>query len=179
MVVAAGAESAGLLSPFDAELPIERERRHLFLSEPIDTRLVDPLVVSAERGFAAKHLGNGRVLASDLTAEGDPAEGAARWRAKVRTVIQELLPILEYVDFPIIASGEYDVTPDRQPILGGVPGADGLYVAAGFSGHGFMIAPAVARILADEIDGHHDEVLDILDIGRFDDDRLVPEPQVV
>jgi len=42
--------------------------------------------------------------------------------------------------------GEYDVTPDHQPILGRVD--DGVFVAAGFSGHGFMIAPAVARILA-------------------------------
>ena len=53
----------------------------------------------------------------------------------------------------MIVSGEYDVTPDRQPILGPVPGHDGLYVAAGFSGHGFMIAPAVGRIVADAVVG--------------------------
>ena len=179
VVVAAGPETVKLLSPFGVALPIEREQRHLFLSEPIDAELVDPLVISAERGFAAKQLGSGRVLASDLSAQGDPVEGAARWRAKVRAVIDELLPILEYVDLSILASGDYDVTPDRQPILGAVPGADGLYLAAGFSGHGFMIAPAVARILADELEGQHDEVLDVLDAGRFEEDRLVPEPQVV
>ena len=56
---------------------------------------------------------------------------------------------------------------------------DGLHVAAGFSGHGFMIAPAVARILADAIEGRRDPVLDVLDLARFEECRPVPEPQVV
>jgi sarcosine oxidase subunit beta len=69
------------------------------------------------------------------------------------------------------------VTPDHQPILG--PVADGLFAAAGFSGHGFMIAPAVARITADAIEGKRDETLDVLGIDRFAAGRLVPEPQLV
>ena len=73
---------------------------------------------------------------------------------------------------------EYDVTPDHQPILGQV--SDRVYVAAGFSGHGFMIAPAVARILADAIlDGRRDETLGVLDVARFAENRSVPEPQLV
>ena len=67
----------------------------------------------------------------------------------MRDAIEELLPALAYVSFPLLVRGEYDVTPDHQPLLGRV--GDGVYVAAGFSGHGFMIAPAVARILADAI----------------------------
>lgn len=178
-VIAAGADSVQLVAPLGIDLPIEREERHLFLSAPIAERLVDPLVVSAERGFAAKQLGDGRVLASDLAAKGDAVEGAPRWRARVREGVRELLPVLEYVDFPVLASGAYDVTPDRQPIIGPLPGPDGLYLAAGFSGHGFMIAPAVARILADAIEGRRDPVLDVLDLARFAEGRPVPEPQVV
>lgn len=177
VVLAAGADSVALAAPHGFELPIEREERHLFLSTPIAERLVEPLVVSAERGFAAKHLADGRVLASDLGAAGDATEGAPRWRARVREGIRELLPVLEYVDFPTLASGTYDVTPDRQPILG--PLREGLHVAAGFSGHGFMIAPAVARIVADAVEGHRDAVLDVLDLARFAEGRPVPEPQVV
>ena len=53
-------------------------------------------------------------------------------------------------------------------------------MAAGFSGHGFMIAPAVARILADELlDGHRDDALSVLDVARFAENRPVPEPQLV
>ena len=177
VVLAAGADCVPLAGPQGISLPIEREVRHIFLSTPIAERLVEPLVVSAERGFAAKHLVDGRVLASDLGATGDAAEGAPRWRARVRAGIRELLPVLESVDFPILASGAYDVTPDRQPILGAL--GEGLYVAAGFSGHGFMIAPAVARILADAVEGRHDPVLGVLDHARFAEGRLVPEPQVV
>ena len=179
VVLAAGAGSVALVAPHGVHLPIELEERHLFLSTPVAERLVEPLVVSAERGFAAKHLADGRVLASDLGAKGNAAEGAPRWRARIREGIRELLPVLEYVDFPILASGAYDVTPDRQPILGPLPAVDGLHVAAGFSGHGFMIAPAVARILADAIEGRRDPALDVLDLARFEAGRLVPEPQVV
>ena len=57
---------------------------------------------------------------------------------------------------------------------------DGLWVAAGFSGHGFMIAPAVGRIVADAIVGDGvDAALHVLDPQRFAEGRSVPEPQVV
>ncbi|MDT5107585.1 MAG: hypothetical protein QOI25_5098 [Mycobacterium sp.] len=45
-------------------------------------------------------------------------------------------------------AGCYDVTPDWNPVISRT-GIDGLLVAAGFSGHGFKIAPAVGRLLAD------------------------------
>ena len=179
VVLAAGAATCDLVRPLGVALPIEPEPRHLFLSAPIRERLLEPLVISAERRFAAKQLHDGRVLASDLGAAGDPETGAPAWRRNVREVIRDLLPILEYADLDVIASGVYDVTPDRQPILGPLPGLDGLHVAAGFSGHGFMIAPAVGRILADAVVGVHDPVLDILDWGRFAAGRTVPEPQVI
>ena len=177
VVVAAGAATADLLQPLGIDLPIEREDRFLFLSEPVRERLLEPLVVSAERRFAAKQLGDGRVLTSDLGARGDESQREI-WRANVRAGIDELLPALAYVPFPVLVRGEYDVTPDHQPILGRV--GEGLYVAAGFSGHGFMIAPAVARILADAVTGAPaDEALGILDLARFEENRPVPEPQLV
>ncbi len=179
VVVATGVDANDLLGPLGCALPIEPEERHLFLSEPVHDRLLEPLVIAPELCFAAKQLGSGRVLASDLGAVGNPAEGTERWRAVVRDGIRSLVPVLEYVDFTILASGSYDVTPDRQPALGPVPGHDGLHVAAGFSGHGFMIAPAVARIVAAGVLGDPDPVLEILDAGRFREGRLVPESQVV
>jgi glycine/D-amino acid oxidase-like deaminating enzyme len=45
------------------------------------------------------------------------------------------------------------VTPDWNPVIS-PSGVDGLLIAAGFSGHGFKIAPAVGRLIADlVIDG--------------------------
>lgn len=39
----------------------------------------------------------------------------------------------------------YTLTPDAQPVIGPVPGFEGLLVATGFSGHGFKLAPSVAE----------------------------------
>jgi sarcosine oxidase subunit beta len=179
VVVAAGADTRALVGPLGVDLPIELEPRHLFLSAPIHERLLEPLVISPERRFAAKQLQSGRVLTSDLGATGDPETGAPAWRRNVRAAISDLLPVLEYVGLDVLVSGAYDVTPDRQPILGPLPGHDGLHVAAGFSGHGFMIAPAVGRIVAGGVSGERDTVLDILDSRRFQEGRTVPEPQVI
>ena len=44
--------------------------------------------------------------------------------------------------------------PDDLPVLGPVPGVDGLLVAAGFSGHGFALCPVVGDILARLALGH-------------------------
>ena len=179
VVVAAGADTRALVGPLGVDLPIELEPRHLFLSPPIRERLLEPLVIAPELRFAAKQLHDGRVLASDLGATGDPETEAPAWRRNVRAAVSDLLPILEYVGLDVLVSGSYDVTPDRQPILGPLPGHDGLHVAAGFSGHCFMIAPAVGRIVAGGVAGERDTVLDILDSRRFQEGRTVPEPQVI
>jgi sarcosine oxidase, subunit beta len=179
VIVAAGTETRTLVAPLGVDLPVQSEDRHLFLSDPIEERLLEPLVVAPELAFAAKQLADGRVLASDLAGRGDPDAGRARWRTTIRTGIEQLLPRLEYVSFSLLVSGVYDVTPDHQPILGPVPGRDDVLVACGFSGHGFMIAPAVARITADAVEGRRDEAIDVLGVDRFARGRLVPEPQLV
>jgi len=177
VVVAAGVETVRLVRPLGVELPIVAEDRYLFLSEPIRERLLEPLVVATERGFAAKQLADGRVLASDLAARGDPEAGRKRWRATIRVGSEVLLPQLAHVSYPLLVHGTYDVTPDHQPILG--PLGEGIFVAAGFSGHGFMIAPAVARITADAVLGVNDPLLELLGPGRFAAGSLVPESQLV
>jgi sarcosine oxidase subunit beta len=179
VVVAAGSETADLLRGLGIVLPITPEERYVFLSERIAERLVEPLVVSIGHGFAAKHLADGRVLASDLSARGDES-GRERWRANIGREIERLLPRLAHVSFPTLVRGFYDVTPDHQPILGPMPGQPGLFVAAGFSGHGFMLAPAVARIVADAVTGQGlDPALTTFGAERFAEGRLVPERQLV
>jgi sarcosine oxidase subunit beta len=168
VVVAAGYGTPALLATLGIPVPIEKQPRYLLLSDPIRERLLEPLVVSAEWRFAAKHLASGRVLASDLGATGNPETSAHAWRAHVRERGRRLLPILEYVTYPVVAEGFYDVTPDHQPLLGPVPGHDGLWVAAGFSGHGFMLAPAIGRIVADGLlDGRPDPALETFAPDRF------------
>jgi sarcosine oxidase subunit beta len=178
VVVATGYDAPCLLAGAGVDLPIVKEARYLLLSDPIADRLLEPLVVSAERHFAAKHLRSGHVLASDLAARGDPDTGAAVWRSHVKQSVRRYLPVLEYVTYPILVEGFYDVTPDHQPVLG--PVDEGLWVAAGFSGHGFMIAPAVGRIVAEALlTGRRDPALDALALDRFARGSLSPELQIV
>lgn len=66
-------------------------------------------------------------------------------------------------------TASYDCSPDGQPLLGPVPGVEGLYVAAGFSGHGFQLSPAVGEFIADTIlDGRTSLIdSDLFSPGRF------------
>jgi sarcosine oxidase subunit beta len=180
VVVAAGYDTPPLLATTGVTVPIEREERYLFYSDPITERLLEPLVVSSERQFAAKQLANGRVLASHLRATGDPTRDGPTWRGHVRSCILELLPRLEYVSLPLLVQGRYDVTPDHQAIVGEVPGRPGLWVAAGFSGHGFMIAPEVGRAVAAQLCGEDPGArFAELAVDRFARGALAPETSVV
>lgn len=178
VVVAGGYFTPDLVGPLGLELPIRKEPRYLFYSRPIRERLLEPLVVALDRHFAAKQLADGRVLASDLSAaEGDGA-GQTVWKRRVREHIDALLPRLEPVTFPLLIEGFYDMTPDGQAIVGPVSGLDGLWLAAGFSGHGFMMAPVVGRVIAEGmVDGRHAEEFDIFSAERFRREDLVSEPQ--
>ena len=150
LIVAAAGGSVPLLAPLGFELPVVDEARHLFRSEPLPARLLDQLVVAVDRGIAAKQLADGRLLASDLQATGDPAAGRDRWRARIAGQLASLLPALD-VSLPSMVSGVYDLTPDAQPIIDELD--RGLWVAAGFSGHGFMIAPSTGQLVAGALAG--------------------------
>ena len=52
----------------------------------------------------------------------------------------------------MIQAGQYDVTPDRRPILGPLP-VEGLFVNSGYSGHGVMGGPAGSRVVIDVLTG--------------------------
>jgi sarcosine oxidase, subunit beta len=180
VVVAAGYDSGALMRTIGIDLPLDREPRYLFYSEPIRERLLDPLVVSHERDFASKQLADGSVLASDLSAGRTQTDDVATWRTRIRASIRELLPVLEFVSFPVLVEGFYDTTPDLQPLIGPIPGDAGLWVAAGLNGRGFMIAPTVGRIVSEGLlDGRTFEYAEALAIERFARGRLIPETQVV
>jgi sarcosine oxidase, subunit beta len=145
VVLAASTVTRALVQPLGAELPIVAENRWLFYSEQLSKRVLDPLVVAVDRRFAAKQLADGRLLTSDLGARSSVVEERELWRSRVRQTALELLPFLEPLELPHLVHGVYDSTPDHQAIVGPLPRHAGLFVAAGFSGHGFMMAPEIGR----------------------------------
>ena len=77
-------------------------------------------------------------------------------------------------------AGMIDAMPDIVPIVDRVPGAEGVIVATGMSGHGFGIGPGFAKILARMVDGMapgHD--MSRFRFSRFTDgSRLRPGPDI-
>jgi sarcosine oxidase subunit beta len=73
------------------------------------------------------------------------------------------------------------MTPDDHPVVGAVPGVAGLYIAAGFSGHGFMHSPATARLIVEEMLDGKATAVDITDLSleRFQSGRRPFTPTVL
>ena len=59
------------------------------------------------------------------------------------------MPAFESAGLAASWTGVYDVTPDWNPVLGPVDGVPGLHLAYGFSGHGFLQAPAIGEVVRD------------------------------
>src|SRR5690606_24056745 len=76
----------------------------------------------------------------------DPA-----WEELLREVAARCTPAL--ADAPLVGgwAGLYEMTPDHDALVGEAPAAGGARVlyACGFSGHGFLQAPAVGEAVAD------------------------------
>ncbi len=71
-------------------------------------------------------------------------------------------------------SALYSVTPDWNPIIDRLPGVDGVFCAAGFSGHGFKLSPAVGELMAEMVIGGSAQAFDIhpLRATRFAEGEL-------
>lgn len=73
--------------------------------------------------------------------------------ARIAALMSSRMPAFSGAEFTAGWTGPYDITPDWNPIIGAVPGCEGVYVAAGFSGHGFKMAPTVGESLAQTVLG--------------------------
>ena len=92
-----------------------------------------------------------------------------------------VFPPVERAGIVRMWAGLYEMTPDRHPIIGPVPHRDGLYLACGFSGHGFQHAPIVGRLLAEMIVQGEATSVDVssLSLERFSRGELIREAHVV
>ncbi|MEJ2132718.1 MAG: FAD-binding oxidoreductase, partial [Gammaproteobacteria bacterium] len=89
---------------------------------------------------------------------------------RMRRGLARRLPTLASIDFEETWAGMIDVTPDVVPVLDEVRAWPGLFLATGFSGHGFGIGPGAGRVMADMVQGRpvaHD--LARFRLSRFSD----------
>jgi sarcosine oxidase subunit beta len=138
VVCAAGVGSAAVGASAGVELPVTAERRRIFYSSQ-HGGVPDgvPLTVDFSTGFYFHREGPGLIFAGR---EFDAAD--------LMTPALRRLPSL--AELPITASwhGDYDMSPDHNAIVGAAEQVAGFYYATGFSGHGFMLSPAVGEHLA-------------------------------
>ncbi len=89
----------------------------------------------------------GTALASPDNEQGDiPMD----YVVEVGAQVAQRFPSFETAGIASSWTGVYDVTPDWNPVLGRLPGMQGLVVGYGFSGHGFKLSPGIGRVLAQE-----------------------------
>lgn len=155
VVVAAGPWSAALLAPYAIELPVSVHRETIVLISP--GRGLGPVPVLSDlvslqyvRSEGEELLFGNSDLATLEPADPDRYTNRATGDFLERAVskLAHRFPGLPDAAISSTYAGCYDVTPDFNPIISTVDVA-GLVVAAGFSGHGFKISPAVGRLVAD------------------------------
>jgi len=89
--------------------------------------------------------------------------------ARIEKLIVNRMPAFSEARYTAGWTGPYDITPDWNPIVGLVPGQDGLFIATGFSGHGFKLAPTVGEALAQTMLGMPARIpIDVYAMDRFE-----------
>lgn len=156
VVVAAGWWSGKLMADIGIELPIDSLRSELLMVDagsplpelPVLSDLVSLQYVRIE-GAGELLVGNSD-HSNPKFADPDAYSNQATEAGMERAATKVLHRFAGFPD-PSVAhtyAGCYDITPDWNPVIAPVP-VDGLYLAAGFSGHGFKISPAVGDLVAD------------------------------
>jgi sarcosine oxidase subunit beta len=186
VVCAAGAWSAQIGKMADLDLPVQPLRRMLVPTEPFDKiSHASPMTVDMATGFHFRPEGLGLLMAWNDPDEkpGFTTEFDRAFIEKILTRGVHRLPVLEEAEVNPSRgwAGLYEMTPDHHPILGKVPGVEGFYIAAGFSGHGVMHSPATGKIMADLILKGETDLIDarLLDFARFSEGRLIEETSVL
>ena len=184
VVIAAGPWSASIGEMVGVEIPIEPIRRQIAVTGPIPGLRSDfPFVIDFSRSLYFHREGPG-ILTGKSNNDEPPSFDTSvdqEWRLRHFEEAVQRLPLLADAEISAEWAGLYEVTPDDQPILGKLAEVDGLFICAGFSGHGLMHGPATGLLMAEEIlDGRARTIdIDALRWERFASGVSVGEYNVV
>jgi len=184
LVNAAGSWAGDVAQLAGLSVPVQPVRRQIYVTAPLLKPQVYPLTIDVASGFYLRSEGQ-RVLFGRSNPEEPPGFRAGMdwdWLEQTLAAGVERFPWLEETPLDARACwwGYYEVTPDHNPVLGRMPEAQSWVNAAGFSGHGVQQAPAVGRVMAEEIvDGRaHSINIDPLRIERFEATSHVREHNI-
>ncbi len=163
VINAAGPWAGVLLARLGVEHPLQAIRpEQTYLRPPADCREGMAIFGDLSHGLYWKPEDAGWTRLGKLSYEGDSSvpdpdhydEGVSHEFVELcREKISRRLPRYRESTSWGGCGALYTVTPDAHPLIGRVPGHDGLLLVSGFSGHGFKLAPAVGRGVASLLTG--------------------------
>ena len=180
---AAGPFAAEVAAWAGVALPVVPLRRHCFTTEPlpfVHNRL--PMIVDMKSGVYMHRESGGMLLGLANPDDKPGFDTSVDWDFLERVVEPAIhrLPALEAAQVSNGWAGLYETTPDHNAVLGPPGGVAGLMLANGFSGHGFMHAPAVGQLIAEWIvDGRPSIDLAPLRLERFNERAARAEANVI
>jgi sarcosine oxidase subunit beta len=171
LVLAAGAWSDELAASVQLALPVKTLALQMLLSTPAPAQILQPVLGTVGRSLSLKQLPDCAFFIGGGW-PGDPSPDRRSVATRPQSIAgnwQDACAILPAVARQQIAHawcGLESATIDELPLLGPAPGLSGLTLALGFCGHGFALAPAVGRAIADQLVGQPVPELAGLDPAR-------------
>ena len=172
VVLAAGAWSDELALTVGLRLPIRTNALQMLLSTPARVGILRPVISAVGRHLSLKQLEDGAFFIGGGWL-GDVTTDRRGFRVREASIegnwasACELLPLVGRQRIVRSWCGLEAQSIDGIPFVGAMPGLDGLVLAVGFSGHGFAIAPAVGRAVADLMSGQSTIELEGLSPARI------------
>ncbi|AEH23873.1 NAD(P)/FAD-dependent oxidoreductase [Pyrococcus yayanosii] len=135
-------------------VPIKPIKHQIIKTEPIKRGQIEPLVCppSWNDSYVIQDGEDGGVMCGtglEYPSSPDDFTPTYEFAREVLKWVVRIVPALKHVHVVRQWAGHYAKTPDNNPAIGKL--AEGFYIAAGFSGHGFMMAPAVGQAMAELI----------------------------
>jgi sarcosine oxidase subunit beta len=183
VVCAAGAWSAEVGSWVGVDLPVTPLRRQILVTEPVpDLDPRTPFTIDFETSFYFHGEGRGLLLGMSDPDE-TPGFALTRsdgWLPRLGAAIERRAPAIAEIGISGGWAGLYEMTPDHNALIGRADTVEHFLYATGFSGHGFLMGPAVGEIVRDLYLGE-ETFLDItgLSAARFADLDVRPELNIV
>jgi sarcosine oxidase subunit beta len=170
LINATGAWSPQIGRMAGVEIPTWPIRHEICSSEPLKPFL-RPMVSELSSGLYCSQSMRGEIVGGVTVPGHGPtyAMGSTlEFLATYARRLVRLMPILGEIKILRQWAGPYDQSPDGNPILGEAPGAPDLFLACGFVGHGFMMAPIVGKLYGDWLArGERHEIFERFTLGRF------------
>jgi sarcosine oxidase subunit beta len=170
LINATGAWSPRLAAMIGVQVPTYPIRHEICSSEPLKPFL-RPMVSELTSGLYCSQSMRGEIVGgvtipghSSTYGMGSTLEFLATYARR----LVRLMPILGDIKVLRQWAGPYDQSPDGNPILGAAPGHPDFFLACGFVGHGFMMAPIVGKLYGDWLTGGEPhEIFARYTLGRF------------